>query len=155
MRTSRTIRSGGWVRPSIVTILFSSTLYPNSVLAQTTLRSPEDHEQRAHQFLTEKKPELAIPEFRAVLAADPGNLDAQANLGVLLYFRGDYAGAAPLLKQAVAQKPDLSKIRASSRPCQGAEGSLDKEPRLAWTSEARRAGRLACRRPAASRLAWL
>ena len=139
MRTSRTIRSGGWVRPSIVTILFSSTLYPNSVLAQTTLRSPEDHEQRAHQFLTEKKPELAIPEFRAVLAADPGNLDAQANLGVLLYFRGDYAGAAPLLKQAVAQKPDLSKIRAllglSEKALgQGAEARVDLEaavPQLA------------------------
>lgn len=93
-------------------VLLSSVLDADKASAQAKLLSPQDHEQRAHRFLAEKKPELAIPEFRAVLAADPGNLDAQANLGVLLYFRGDYAGAAPLLKQAVAQKSDLSKIRA-------------------------------------------
>ena len=70
------------------------------------------HAQRAHQLLSEKKPDLAIPEFRAVLAADPNNLDAQANLGVLLFFRGDYSGAEPYLHQAVNQQPDLPKIRA-------------------------------------------
>jgi Tfp pilus assembly protein PilF len=80
--------------------------------AQASSGSPQEHARRAHQFLAEKKPELAIPEFRAVLTADPADLDAQANLGVLLFFRGDYAGAAPLLKEAVTQKPELSKIRA-------------------------------------------
>lgn len=80
--------------------------------AQTSTGSPQDHAQRAHQFLTEKKPDRAIPEFRAVLAADPGNLDAQANLGVLLFFRSDFAGSAPLLRQAVAQDAQLSKIQA-------------------------------------------
>ena len=82
--------------------------------AQASPASPvavHEHEQRAQQFLAANKPELAIPEFRAVLAADPGNLDAQANLGVLLYFREDYAGAVPLLRQAVGQRPQLSKIR--------------------------------------------
>lgn len=66
----------------------------------------------AHRYLAEKKPTLAVPEFRAVLAADPGNLDAQANLGVLLYFQGDGSAAEPLLRAAVAQKPDLVKLRA-------------------------------------------
>ncbi len=80
--------------------------------AQASSGSPQEHARRAHQFLAEKKPELAIPEFRSVLTADPADLDAQANLGVLLFFRGDYAGAAPLLKEAVTQKPELSKIRA-------------------------------------------
>ena len=47
-----------------------------------------------------------------MLAADPHNLDAEANLGVLLFFARDYAGAAPYLRDAVAQKPDLTKIRA-------------------------------------------
>jgi tetratricopeptide (TPR) repeat protein len=70
------------------------------------------HEQRANEYLREKKPELAIPELRAALADDPTNLNAQANLGVLLFFRRDYAGAAPYLRQAVAQKPELAKIRA-------------------------------------------
>lgn len=80
--------------------------------AQAGPPSAQTHEQRAHQLLAEKKPELAIPEFRAVLAADPSNLDAQANLGVLLFFRADYAGATPYLRQAIAQKADLSKIQA-------------------------------------------
>lgn len=72
----------------------------------------QGHSQAAHRYLAEKNPEMAVPEFQAVLASDPGNLDAQANLGVLLYFRGDYAGAEPYLNAAVAQKADLSKIRA-------------------------------------------
>lgn len=93
-------------------ILFAVLLSPLASWAQRPPGPPQDHGQRAHQFLAEKKPDLAIPEFRAVLAADPGNLDAQANLGVLLFFRSDFAGAAPLLKQAVARNPELSKIRA-------------------------------------------
>ena len=74
--------------------------------------SEQQHRQRAQQFLAEKKPGLAIPEFRAILAVDPANLDAQANLGVLLFFQGDYGGAAPYLRQALAQRADLSKIQA-------------------------------------------
>ena len=83
--------------------------------AQATAKNDsvlQGHVEAAHRYLAEKKPEMAIPEFRAVLAGEPGNLDAQANLGVLLYFRGDNAGAVPLLREAVAQKPELSKIRA-------------------------------------------
>jgi tetratricopeptide (TPR) repeat protein len=81
--------------------------------SQPSAMSPAlSHEQRANEYLREKKPELAIPELRAALADDPTNLNAQANLGVLLFFQRDYAAAVPYLRQAVAQKPDLSKIRA-------------------------------------------
>src|ERR1700744_4530691 len=38
------------------------------------------HQQKADEYLREKRPDLAIPEFAAVAAADPTNLDAQANL---------------------------------------------------------------------------
>jgi len=71
-----------------------------------------EHQRKADEYLREKKPLLAVTEFKAVLAADPNNLNALANLGVLLYFEQNYAEAAPYLKQAVAKKPDLSKIRA-------------------------------------------
>lgn len=70
------------------------------------------HMSKAQQYLHEKRPDLAIPEFEAVLAADPGNLDAQANVGVLLYFRNDFARAVPYLKDAIKAKPDLWKIQA-------------------------------------------
>jgi hypothetical protein len=32
-----------------------------------------------------------VSEFKAILALDPNNVDARGNLGVLLYFRGNYA----------------------------------------------------------------
>ncbi|HMH15370.1 MAG TPA: tetratricopeptide repeat protein [Edaphobacter sp.] len=83
------------------------------------------HEQRAHQLLNEKKPELAVKEFAAVLAADPHNLDAQANLGVLLYFQKNYVAAEPHLRDALEQKPDLTKIRALLGMCERRLGKTD------------------------------
>jgi Tfp pilus assembly protein PilF len=75
--------------------------------------------------LNEKKPELAAKEFAAVLAVDPHNLDAQANLGVLLYFQKNYAAAEPHLHDAIEQKPDLTKIRALLGMCERRLGKTD------------------------------
>ena len=72
----------------------------------------EAHLSEAHKLLGENKPDAAIPEFRAILALDPSNIDALGNLGVLLFFHGDYAGAIPNLRGALERKPDLSKIQA-------------------------------------------
>ena len=47
-----------------------------------------------------------------MIALDPNNLDARVNLGVLLFFRGDYRAAIPQLRAAVAIQPDLWKQRA-------------------------------------------
>jgi Tfp pilus assembly protein PilF len=66
----------------------------------------------AHRLLSENKPDAAIPEFRAIIALDPSNIDALGNLGVLLFFHGQYAEAIPPLRGALARKPDLSKIQA-------------------------------------------
>ncbi|MGD0445920.1 MAG: tetratricopeptide repeat protein, partial [Edaphobacter sp.] len=85
----------------------------------------QQHEQRAHELLSQKKPELAAKEFAAVLAVDPKNLDAQANLGVLLYFQKDYAGAEPHLRYAVDQQPDLTKIRTLLAMCERHLGKTD------------------------------
>jgi Tfp pilus assembly protein PilF len=46
-----------------------------------------------------------------VVALDPKNADSQGNLGVLLYFRGDYVNAIPPLRAAVDLKPGLPKIQ--------------------------------------------
>ncbi len=102
------------VRPCslFLSATLAAFLTPPRILLSQAPGAAQAHAAQAHRLLTEKKPDLAIPEFRAVLAADPTNLDAQANLGVLLFFRGDYAGAEPFLHQAVAQQPNLSKIRA-------------------------------------------
>jgi len=70
------------------------------------------HQQKAQQYVREKQPKLAIPEYEAMVALDPGNLESRADLGVLLFFQGNYAEALPQLKAAIGIKPDLWRIRA-------------------------------------------
>jgi len=72
----------------------------------------QEHLRNAQQYLNQKRPDLAIPEFEAALALDPANLNAQADLGVLHYFSGDLAKAVPHLRAAVKAQPDLWKIQA-------------------------------------------
>ena len=72
----------------------------------------DQHERLAQQYLSERKPELAIPELEKVAALDPGNIDARANLGVLLFFHGDYKTAIPHLQAALQLQPNLWKVQA-------------------------------------------
>lgn len=72
----------------------------------------QQHLQNARQDLGNQRPDLAITELDAVLAIDPTNQDAQANLGVLLFFRGEMEKAAPHLRIAVKAQPDLWKLQA-------------------------------------------
>jgi tetratricopeptide (TPR) repeat protein len=72
----------------------------------------QQHERMAQQYLSEQKPELAIPELEKIAALDPNNVEAEANLGVLLFFHGDYKGAIPHLQAAVKLQPNLSKVQA-------------------------------------------
>ena len=83
------------------------------IAAQAVVVTPSaaQHLQRAHEMLVQKQPAQAVTEFRAVLQSDPNNIDATANLGVLLYFNHDYAAAEPLLTRAVAAQP-ISKLQA-------------------------------------------
>ncbi|MEO6817239.1 MAG: tetratricopeptide repeat protein [Edaphobacter sp.] len=81
-------------------------------------KQAQTHEQKAHELLSQKKPTLAAKEFAAVVALDPNNIDAQANLGVLLFFQKDYAQAEPHLRKAVEQQPGLTKIRALLGMCE-------------------------------------
>jgi Tfp pilus assembly protein PilF len=83
------------------------------------------HDRKAQELLAQKNPELAAKEFAAVLALDPNNLDAQANLGVLLFFQKNYAAAEPLLRSALNQRPDLTKIRALLGMCERHTGKTD------------------------------
>jgi Tfp pilus assembly protein PilF len=71
-----------------------------------------EHERKAREYLQQRKPELARKEFAIVAEAEPGNLDAQANLGVLLYFAGEFQAAIPHLKAAVALAPQQAKLQA-------------------------------------------
>ena len=80
--------------------------------AATAPQSAEDHLNRAKHYVAEQKTDLAIAELKQVVALAPGNIEARGNLGVLLYFHSDYAGAVPELRATVQAQPDLWKIRA-------------------------------------------
>ncbi len=75
-------------------------------------QTAEDHLNLAKRYVAEQKTDRAITVLKQVVALDPGNIEARGNLGVLLYFHGDYAGAVPELRAAVQDRADLWKIRA-------------------------------------------
>ena len=88
---------------------FAATFcFPQSTADKQELAT---HLQKAQEYLREKQPALAIPELQAAVTIDPENVDAQGNLGVLLYFQGKFADAIPHLRAAVTKQPGLTKIR--------------------------------------------
>ncbi|MFL6416339.1 MAG: tetratricopeptide repeat protein [Bryobacteraceae bacterium] len=69
-------------------------------------------EQQAQKYLQEQKPQLAIPVLREILSLDAKNVNAQGNLGVLLFFQSKYADAIPYMRAALQIQPDLWRIGA-------------------------------------------
>jgi tetratricopeptide (TPR) repeat protein len=72
----------------------------------------ESHSHRAAEYLKENRSDLAVPEFRAIIALDPNNVDAHGNLGAVLFFQGAYADAIPELRAALKLRPTLWKTQA-------------------------------------------
>ena len=96
-----------------------------SVLAQQGIISPQEHARRANEFLKANQPARAIPEFAALVAAEPENLDAQANLGVLIYFQRRYSDALEHLRKAIQLNPNLPKIQGLLGLCEYQLGQHD------------------------------
>jgi tetratricopeptide (TPR) repeat protein len=95
----------------LLALLFS----PLPERAQTSSGSEQPiqvHSRKAQEDLRQGRPDLAIPEFRAILAIAPNNVDARGNLGVLLFFQGQYADAIPQLRAALKLQPGIWKIQA-------------------------------------------
>jgi Tfp pilus assembly protein PilF len=80
--------------------------------AATSQQQIEAHARQAAEYLKQNRPDLAVPEFKAIVGLDPENVDARGNLGVLLFFQGKYADAIPQLRAALKLKPELWKIQA-------------------------------------------
>jgi tetratricopeptide (TPR) repeat protein len=96
-------------------IVFFSFLGALQCVSQSTASRPREiasHARQAQEFLKEQRPDLAIPEFRAIVALDPNNVDARGNLGVLLFFQGDYPAAIPQLRAALRLRPTLWRMQA-------------------------------------------
>lgn len=79
--------------------------------AASPAREVSEHLQKAQEYLHQNRPDLAIPEYEAVVALDPGNVEVQANLGVLLYFQAKPAEAIPHLRFAIQKQNTLFKIQ--------------------------------------------
>lgn len=93
----------------------------------------ESHARQAQNYLNEHKLDLAVSEFRSIVALDPNNVEARGNLGVLLFFQRKYAEAIPQFRTALKLRPDLWKIQAllgiaekRTGDFPGARGDLEK-----------------------------
>jgi Tfp pilus assembly protein PilF len=94
-------------------VVFVLELLPGSSQSQPDWQQQiESHARKAAEFLKQNRPDLAVPEFKAILALNPSNADAHGNLGAVLFFQGAYADAVPQLRAAVKSRPTLWKTRA-------------------------------------------
>ena len=85
-----------------------------AVFAQSTASTAEQvsaHLAKAQQYLHENRPDLAIPEYQAVVSLNPDDVETRGNLGVLLYFQAKPSEAIPHLRFAVEKQPSLYKIQ--------------------------------------------
>jgi tetratricopeptide (TPR) repeat protein len=96
---------------SLFLLLPFTTMFSAGQTAVSKRQQAEQHIRASQQYLREQRPDLAIPELQKAVALEPQNVDARGNLGVLLFFHGDYASAVPELRVAVKLKPDLWKLQ--------------------------------------------
>lgn len=99
--------------PMVPALLFLAL--PSAALSQSQpdhQTEIQNHAKLAQQSLQANQPAAAIKEYQAILALDPKNLDALANLGVVEFFGGDFAKATEQLRAALAIQPNVFKLRA-------------------------------------------
>lgn len=92
--------------------------------------SIHDRLRKAAEYLKANDRESAIKELDAVLAVDPKNAEAFANLGVIAFFRRDYQKAAGYLQKALVIEPSLAKTEALLGICERRLGQPSAEALL-------------------------
>ena len=128
------MRPANYVVPSLLTSWLVLFLLGFTAAQSTRSHSAEvrDHLHKAAEYLKTKNANAAVNEFNAVLALDPKNSEAYANLGVIAFFQGDYQKASQNLRKALAINPTLLKTQALLGICQrrlrdpSARASLEK-----------------------------
>lgn len=76
------------------------------------------HLERAQAALRANATAAAVKEFREVLALDPRNAEAYANLGVVAFFQHNYPEASKDLRSALTIDPSLVKVEALLGICE-------------------------------------
>ena len=103
-------------------------LFPQGEPAQQ--REIQSHLRSAQEALKSGNTTAAAREFQSILAIDPKNVDARANLGVLHFFEGEWASAAEQFQEVLKAQPKLSKVQAYLGMCQKRLGRSDEARRL-------------------------
>jgi tetratricopeptide (TPR) repeat protein len=95
-------------------------------LSQSTTRQEQiqSNMRQAQGYLRTNRPDLAIGEFKAILALDPNNVTALGDLGTLLYFQGNYEEAATELRAALKIEPSLWKTETLLGMCEKRTGDM-------------------------------
>jgi len=106
------VRAGICIWLAVNAPAFCQSVPPRPQPAPGKQQQIESHSRRAQEFLRQNKLDLVEAEYLAILALDPNNVDAHANLGVTYFFASDYAKAVPQLRSAVKLRPGLWKIQA-------------------------------------------
>jgi tetratricopeptide (TPR) repeat protein len=100
----------------VIILLLASLLFSAIPCASQTIPTRQQqidaHMKAAQADLSQNRPDLAVAEFKAIIALDPKNVDARGNLGVVLFFQGRYADSIPHLRAALKMQPSLWKIQA-------------------------------------------
>jgi tetratricopeptide (TPR) repeat protein len=102
-----------------IAVLLSSAAAP--MLAQTGASGTADaqaHLQKAEAYLKANDPDSAAREFKVVLALDPRNAEAYANLGVIAFVEHDCQTATQNFRKALAINSSLEKTRALLGVCE-------------------------------------
>ena len=88
-------------------LVFSLPLWALMAQPQDVQQTIKALEQQTQKHLQEQKPQLAILVLREIISLDPKNVNAQGNLGVLLFFQANYADAIPHMRTALQSQADL------------------------------------------------
>jgi tetratricopeptide (TPR) repeat protein len=88
------------------------------------------HLQKAQEALQSSDFGAAEREFEAVVALDPNDLDARANMGVMRFFQNDWAGAAAQFRKVLEVQPKMWKVQASLGMCEARLGHVAEAQRL-------------------------
>ena len=82
------------------------------------------HLQKAQEALQSSEFAAAEREFGAVVALDPNDLDARANMAVMRFFQNDWAGAAEQFRKVLEVDPKMWKVQASLGMCEARLGHM-------------------------------
>jgi tetratricopeptide (TPR) repeat protein len=96
----------------VLTLLASALVATAAQTGASHAAEIHDHLRKAADYLKANDSNSAVKEFDAVLALDPKNAEAYANLGVIAFFQHDYQKASPYLRKALAIDPSLVKTQA-------------------------------------------